>query len=141
MANQNVPTHIFSGGIALQGNSFPSTAAVDITYGGFAPTFEVLDDTVTPQTISTTDGLVFVITPSQNTTLNLPAVASITGSRIYTFFVRDGGAFAVTFTAGGVAIPSGTGAGTTVTAVSKSSLVYVIYKDGVVVSTLIEGAA
>lgn len=56
MANQNVPTHIFSGGIALQGNSFPSTATGDITYGGLAPTFVYVgaDKTVINLNLNTT---------------------------------------------------------------------------------------
>jgi hypothetical protein len=137
MANQNVPTHVLSGGISLKGNSYPDGGA-QITYGGFAPTFEGLDPLVTPRTITAEDGLVFLITPSQATALDLPAAGASMNGRIYTFYVRDGG-FAVTITAGGVAIPCDSVATPTVTAAAKSSLVYVIYSAGAVVSTLIQG--
>jgi hypothetical protein len=36
MANNNVPTHRFGGAVVLTGNSFPSIAAADETFGSFA---------------------------------------------------------------------------------------------------------
>lgn len=136
MANNSAPTHIFGGGVALVGNSFPSTTAADITYGGFAPSFEILPGATASQTIGLTDGLVFLIEPSVAVALDLPAAASVIGSRIYTFYVRAGGAGdTVTFTAGSAAISGGT-----VTTAQKANTVTVVYQGGAVASLVIVGA-
>lgn len=136
MANNSAPTHVFGGGVALVGNSFPSDNAANVTYGGFAPSFEILPGATASQTISLTDGLVFLIEPSVAVALNLPAVASVIGSRIYTFYVRAGGAGdTVTFTAGGVAIST-----STVTTDQKANTVTVVYQAGAVASLIIVGA-
>ena len=136
MANQNVPTHVFGGAVALAGNSYPSTSAANITYGGFAPTFEVTGPTATPRTIASNDGLVFFVVPAAALAYDLPAASSSMDGRIYTFYVRPGGAGqTLTITAGGVAISGGT-----VTTAQKANTVTVIYSAGVVLSQLVIGA-
>ncbi len=136
MANNSAPTHIFGGGIALVGNSFPSDATADITYGGFAPSFEILPAGTASQTIGLTDGLVFLIEPTVAVALDLPAAASVTGSRIYTFYVRAGGAGdTVTFTAGGGAISGGT-----VVAATTVATVTIVYQGGLVASQIVTSA-
>lgn len=136
MANNSAPTHVFGGGVALKGNTFPSTAAADDTFGGFAPTFEVTSPTATPRTIASTDGLVFFVAPGAALAYDLPAAATSMDGRIYTIYVRPGAAgHTVTLTAGGAAISGGT-----VTTAQKANTVTIIYSGGAVASQIIVGA-
>ena len=136
MANISAPTHIFGGGVALKGNTFPSTLAADDTFGGFAPTFEILDGSVAARTIASTDGLVFLITPTVAVALDLPAAGADMNGRIYTFYCKAGGAGdTVTFTAGGGAISGGT-----VVAATTVATVTIVYSAGAVASQIITSA-
>jgi hypothetical protein len=111
MANQNVPTHIFSGGISLQGNSFPSTAAGDITYGGLAPTFVYVgaDKTVINLNLNTTTpagtdplggkapNIILADCTAGNLTVVLPPANEFVGQIYQIYFTALAAAGTITF--------------------------------------------
>jgi len=141
MANQNVITHVFGGAVALADNQFPSTASVDVTAGGFAPTFTAIPGTANT-TIASNQGTTFYVeqlTAARTITLPSPSVAM--EGRIYTFYVLTPGAFAATFqTTGAVPIPGGAAASTATTA-SKAAIVTIIYVNSTtVVGSVVIGA-
>lgn len=140
--NQNVITHVFGGAVALADNQFPSTAAVDVTAGGFAPTFTAVVGTANT-TIASNEGSTFYVeqlTGARTITLPSPSVTGMPG-RIYTFYVLTPGAFAATFqTTGAVAIPGGASL-STVTTASKPAIVTIIYVNSTtVVGSVVIGA-
>lgn len=138
--NNNVPTHVFGGGITLKANNYPSTTPADVTYGGIAPTFLPVADADT--TIADDEGLTFVVnTLSASRVITLPSPGASMNGRIYTFYVlTPAGAFTATFkTTGAVAIPSGNTA-TTATSASKSAVVTIIYANGAVQGNVVIGA-
>ena len=127
MSNQNVPTHVFGGGVTLKPNTFPSDADANTTYGGFAPSFLLLPGGEAAQEISATDPLVAFVTPTGGTAivLTLPNAAASQDGKVYTIYVGGAGAGGGTVQVkdkAGVAIP-----GTLTTTTAKSAIITVVY--------------
>ena len=140
MANQSPPTHKFAGGITLQGNTYPSDAAANVTYGGIVPTVGLLLGNDATQTISATDGLVFFVTPSGATiiVLTLPTAGATMDGRIYTFYVGAGSGTVICKT--DVSGTPTTVPGTVVTVTAKGATITVLYENGLVAGSTITSA-